>query len=174
MLRIKPATGSDPTALQSRHSALSMGISKSPLPLETPQFLGECWDVTAHCCPCHHPPLRRDLQSEPRSFWGSVSSHGNHLACLKQPVAFSRRDMRTLAKEVGLASLRFLPWKGIPWDDDQEAGPLVAWCSESILSLARSTPFSIQILPHTLPPSPGEPQHCISTLHSTDQMIWSL
>uniref|UniRef100_A0A667HHK5 Uncharacterized protein n=1 Tax=Lynx canadensis TaxID=61383 RepID=A0A667HHK5_LYNCA len=47
-------------------------------------------------------------KSEPCSFWGSVSPHGNHSACLEMAVAFGRREMHTLAKEVGLAQLRFL------------------------------------------------------------------
>lgn len=95
------------------------------------------------------------------------------LPASKQPVAFGRREMRTLAREVSLVS-GFSPGREFPEMYDQKVGPLVAWCSGSILSLARSSPFSIQILPPTLPPSPGEPQHCISMLHSTDQVIWSL
>lgn len=56
---ITPAGGSDSTALQNQHWTQSLGSSKSPPPLETPQFLGECQNITAHCCPCQHPPWRR-------------------------------------------------------------------------------------------------------------------
>lgn len=74
-----------------------------------PQPLGECWSVPADCYPCHRSPWRPGMtKSEPCSFWGSVSPHGNHSACREMAVAFGRREMHTLAKEVGLAQLRFL------------------------------------------------------------------
>lgn len=128
MLRITPAAGTDATALRSRHWTESVGSNQSPHPPETPQFLGECWNATAHCHPCHHPPWGQGCAVRASLLRGSVSSHGNYIACLKQPVAFAGREMHTLAKEVGLACLWGVPpWSELPEMCDQKADILGAW-----------------------------------------------
>lgn len=56
MLRIKPASGTDPSVWQSQPWTYSPGSDRS-VPLgDTPLHLGECWNITADCYPCHCPP----------------------------------------------------------------------------------------------------------------------
>uniref|UniRef100_A0A2I3S9K7 Uncharacterized protein n=2 Tax=Pan TaxID=9596 RepID=A0A2I3S9K7_PANTR len=44
------------------------------------------------------------LQSEPHSFWGTVSSHGNHFACLE-----TGANTHTSQGSWSSTSLKFLP-----------------------------------------------------------------
>lgn len=70
------------------------------------------------------------------------------LPASKQPVAFGRREMRTLAKEVGLVSLRFLPGEGVSWDVWSES-----WPSGCLVLREHSIPCQELTLQHPDPPT---------------------